>query len=73
MATAITHVLTWLRGEQVGEDSDGNCITKNVESLKGAGGGGGSCTTVRTKRAVFRLSGMLGCTTPWTQFRTRTN
>ena len=24
MATAITHVLTWLRGEQVGEDSDGN-------------------------------------------------
>ena len=24
MATAITHVLTWLRGEQVGEDSEGN-------------------------------------------------
>ncbi len=24
MATAITHVLTWLRGEQVGVDSEGN-------------------------------------------------
>ena len=24
MATAITHVLTWLRGEQVGKDSEGN-------------------------------------------------
>lgn len=24
MATAITHVLTWLRGEQVGADSEGN-------------------------------------------------
>ena len=24
MATAITHVLTWLRGEQVGKDTEGN-------------------------------------------------
>jgi len=24
MATAITHFLTWFRGEQVGEDSEGN-------------------------------------------------
>ena len=24
MTTAITHVLTWLRGEQVGVDSEGN-------------------------------------------------
>ena len=40
MATAITHVLTWLRGEQVGGIPTVTCITKNVEFLKGAGGGG---------------------------------
>ena len=35
MATAITHVLTWLRGEQVGEDSDGNVYYQERRIPKG--------------------------------------
>ena len=37
MATAITHVLTWLRGEQVGEDSDGNVYYQERRIPKGVG------------------------------------